>query len=303
MKDFVADLSAMEAGQLLLLDSYQDHVAVIHMKGNGEEQKVYKDGPSRYNLIVFMLVERGSVEVRIDYKDYRMEASTFLHISPIHVVQNVILSPDVSLYLVVVTTDFLHDNRNPTEKPFPFEFILSSRHSPVTRVSEEYIPVLAARLRGLQSSIRRSDHMFQKILIKNDFSSFAFELGHIIHKQWKAHPVERNFTVKEEIMAKFMFLLINNCRKEHNVSFYADLLCISPEHLSRVLKDLSGFTANKWIARVLVTEAKILLKNPEIPIQQIADELGFSDQSSLSKFFRKNCGMSPLAYREEKRHY
>ncbi len=300
MNDLVRDLSRVDAGQLLLLDSYQDQVTVLHMKGDGEEEKVYKGDPSRYNLIVFMLVERGIVEVCIDYKNYRLEPSTFVYISPVHVVENVRLSPDVSLYLVMVHTDFLYDNRNPAEKLFPFEFILSLRHSPVTCVSEEYIPVLTARLRGLQSSIRRSDHLFQNILVKNDFFSFAFELGHIIHKHWKSHPVERNFTVKEELMAKFMFLLINNCRKQHQVSFYADLLCISPEHLSRVLKELSGFTAHTWIARVLMAEVKILLKNPEIPIQQIADELGFSDQSSLSKFFKKNGGMSPLAYRQEK---
>ncbi|MCD8079665.1 MAG: hypothetical protein LUF04_04400 [Bacteroides sp.] len=39
MKDFVRDLYRMGAGQLLLLDSYQDQVAVLHMKGNGEELK------------------------------------------------------------------------------------------------------------------------------------------------------------------------------------------------------------------------------------------------------------------------
>jgi len=301
MKEFVKDLSKKDYSELFSLDNYQDTMAVLHIRGNGTDRQIFQDEPSRYKLIVFMLVERGYVDVRIDYKEYRLEANTFLHINPTHVVEKVMLSPDLSIYMVILTEDFRHENRSP-DKPFPFEFILSTRHSPATCVDKESIPILTARLRGLQHDIRRTDHRFRKVLVKNDFSSFAFELGHIIHKQWDANPVASNFMGKEEIMRKFMLLLTRYCRQQHNVSFYADRLCISPEHLSRVLKEISGFTANKWIAQVLMTEIKISLKNPDIPIQQIADELGFADQSSLSKFFKKNCGVSPMKYREEKRN-
>jgi AraC-like DNA-binding protein len=49
-----------------------------------------------------------------------------------------------------------------------------------------------------------------------------------------------------------------------------------------------------------MTEAKILLRNPSLSIQQIADQLNFSDQSSFGKFFKKHHRMSPLEYRKTK---
>jgi AraC-like DNA-binding protein len=41
-----------------------------------------------------------------------------------------------------------------------------------------------------------------------------------------------------------------------------------------------------------------LLRDPEMTIQQIAEELSFADQSSFGKFFKKQTGLSPLKYRQ-----
>ena len=41
------------------------------------------------------------------------------------------------------------------------------------------------------------------------------------------------------------------------------------------------------------------LRDPELTIQQIAEKLGFADQSSFGKFFKKHAGISPLKYRQK----
>ena len=47
-----------------------------------------------------------------------------------------------------------------------------------------------------------------------------------------------------------------------------------------------------------VEEASRLLRDPELTLQQIAEELAFADQSSFGKFFRKHSGMTPMKYRQ-----
>jgi len=49
---------------------------------------------------------------------------------------------------------------------------------------------------------------------------------------------------------------------------------------------------------LLISEAKSLLKQKELTIQQIAEMLNFSDTSSFGKFFKRNSGVSPKKFRQ-----
>ena len=103
---------------------------------------------------------------------------------------------------------------------------------------------------------------------------------------------------KEELLEKFLKLLFENFKEKHIVTFYAEKLFITPQYLSLILKDLTGKSANKWIDDVLIVESKIRLKAPDATVQQVADDLCFSDQSTFGKFFKKHIGISPMEYRK-----
>ena len=64
-------------------------------------------------------------------------------------------------------------------------------------------------------------------------------------------------------------------------------------------KSFSGKTVNQWISEALIRESEILLRNPDLTIQQVADMLNFSDQSSFGKFFKKHRDISPLAFKRQ----
>ena len=53
------------------------------------------------------------------------------------------------------------------------------------------------------------------------------------------------------------------------------------------------------LTAMLVREAKVCLRNPSLSVQQVAEMLGFSDQSAFGKFFKRECGMSPVQYKKE----
>lgn len=71
----------------------------------------------------------------------------------------------------------------------------------------------------------------------------------------------------------FLELLLTHSKSEHGVNFYAEKLCITPQYLSLILKELTGKSASKWIDEALLMEAKVLLKTPNSTIQQVADML------------------------------
>jgi AraC-like DNA-binding protein len=73
----------------------------------------------------------------------------------------------------------------------------------------------------------------------------------------------------------------------------------SKMQLYRKLKAVTGWSVNSLIREVRITEAKKLLKNPEMNISEIAYQLGFSDPLYFSKYFKKEVGVAPGNFRKD----
>ena len=73
---------------------------------------------------------------------------------------------------------------------------------------------------------------------------------------------------------------------------------VHPVHLAQTYRRLRGSTVGESIRIVRLQNAKIALRFTRIPIAQVALQAGFSDQSHLSRLFKKAYGITPKAYRE-----
>jgi AraC family transcriptional activator of pobA len=79
---------------------------------------------------------------------------------------------------------------------------------------------------------------------------------------------------------------------------YASALAVHVNHLNRVLKDTNGSTTTTLIGGRLAQEAKVLLKQTNWNISEIADSLGFTDVVHFCHFFKRQTGLAPSAFRE-----
>jgi len=78
---------------------------------------------------------------------------------------------------------------------------------------------------------------------------------------------------------------------------YADRLAIHVNHLNKVLKESTGKTTTAIISNRIIQEAKILLKQTDWNISEIAYSLGFEEVAHFSNFFKKQTTFSPLNFR------
>ena len=78
---------------------------------------------------------------------------------------------------------------------------------------------------------------------------------------------------------------------------YAERLSVHVNHLNKVLKENTGKTTTELISGRIAQEAKILLKQTDWNITEIAYTLGFDEVAHFSNFFKKQTAIAPLAYR------
>ncbi len=77
----------------------------------------------------------------------------------------------------------------------------------------------------------------------------------------------------------------------------ARFLHLSRETFSRRFTADTGIQPKKFLDRQLLTRATELLLRPHAAIREVADELGFSSEFVFSRFFKKQIGITPRAYR------
>lgn len=80
----------------------------------------------------------------------------------------------------------------------------------------------------------------------------------------------------------------------------ATLLGMSPYYFCHLFKRLMGISPHQYIIQQRVERAKLLLKQPDRSIADIALECGFGNQSHLTKQFKKQFGITPKKYRDER---
>ena len=100
------------------------------------------------------------------------------------------------------------------------------------------------------------------------------------------------------ITNSFLFLVREICTVHTDIPFYADILRISPKHLSKAVRATTGEKAMQWIEKYTVINAKNLLRTSSYSIAQIGDVLACSNPADFGKYFREHAGCSPLAFRK-----
>lgn len=98
---------------------------------------------------------------------------------------------------------------------------------------------------------------------------------------------------------RFKELIVNSIHTQHQVAQYAERLSITPNHLAKTVKAITGKSPTRWIDEAIVLEAKVLLSQSDMPISSVANDVGFEDQSYFTRLFKRYEGITPTAFRKK----
>ena len=103
-----------------------------------------------------------------------------------------------------------------------------------------------------------------------------------------------------DVLSRATSYIRSNYMKKLTLDSTAKLIYISPSYLSRLFRDELNTTFNAYLNSVRIERSKILLSSEELSIAEVADLVGFFDQSYFNKVFKKMTGMTPKKYRESR---
>jgi AraC-like DNA-binding protein len=97
---------------------------------------------------------------------------------------------------------------------------------------------------------------------------------------------------------KFKNLLAQHIYKTKKVTDYAEMLSISPDFLNRSIKAVTGKTAHDVLTDMIVLEAKVMLRQTDLSIGEIAFKLLETNPSDFIRLFKNKVGKTPKKYRQ-----
>lgn len=78
----------------------------------------------------------------------------------------------------------------------------------------------------------------------------------------------------------------------------SQVVSLSTSHLTKLFKQSRGISLYQYVICCRIERAKQLLKQPKIAIAEVADLVGFADQSHLTHHFKRHVGMTPKAFQQ-----
>lgn len=152
-----------------------------------------------------------------------------------------------------------------------------------------------------------SDELSSNYIYKYDLlRNYVLELIHYGQKLQPVSTLYSSHNASARVSSLFIELLerqfpIESPHQKLNLRTakdYADRLAIHVNHLNKVLKEHTGKTTTEIISGRIIQEAKILLKQTDWNISEIAYSLGFEQVAHFSNFFRKQTNFAPVVFRQ-----
>jgi AraC family transcriptional regulator, transcriptional activator of pobA len=170
----------------------------------------------------------------------------------------------------------------------------------VYQLNDEQYYQMEAIFRKMDAELS-SDYAFKYDLLRN----YVMELIHTGQKLKPIQSASSTINAASRISSLFIELLERQFPIESEVQVlqlktptdFAKALGVHINHLNKVLKETTGRSTTEIISGRIAEEAKILLKQTQWSVSEIAFALGFDEVAHFSNFFKKHTTVSPLKYR------
>ncbi len=237
------------------------------------------------------IITRGEGEVNFNLVDHHLTEGTLIYIGPGTIITPIRFSNDLELQGIGLFADF----------PMPF----ADGQFPSAfngQVRDFQLPVAKEDLQTARNILDTLWHLVhQPDYHRQTASSLVAALMHhydrLFHQQVDNLAATRSR--EQTIFDRFILLVNQHCREQHQISYYAERLCLTERYLGTIVRQTSGTTAKEWIDRALIARIKVELRHTDKSVARISEEMNFPNPSFFSKYFKRLTQQTPAQYRSK----
>ena len=282
-----------------MLGYLDDDFAII----NSLDGTPYCNDTVRLGCFIIAICAEGCIQLDINSRTYRLQAGDILLGLPNTIISHTLLSPKHKIGVAGFSTRFLQ--RVVKMERNTWDTAIHIHNNPVKTVGEDQDSAVFTFYRELiMAKINDDPHCYHKEVIQHIFSALFCEMLGQLNKEIACSDQEdrpkEGIKQADYILRKFMELLSQDNGMHRSVTYYADALCYTPKHFSKVIRQACGRTPLDLINETAMEHIKYRLKHSEKSIKEIAEEFNFPNQSFFGKYVKAHLGTSPANYRMAK---
>ncbi len=246
----------------------------------------------RHDFYFVLFIKNGAGEHEIDFINYEVDNYSVFFIRPGQV-HKLKLEKGTTGFMLQFTSDFYAPRDNPGSI-----VLRKVSNKNYCHLSTERFERIGSLLQTIFQEFTQKQDRYKEV-VKASLDIIFIELmrqssnPNKIANEAKLYAQERLEVLQD--------LLEKNIYAKKQVSDYAEMLNITPYQLNAITKALLQKTGSELINEHIILEAQRMLIGTGNQVNQVADMLGYDDPSYFIRFFKKQTGLTPEAFRQNYR--
>lgn len=278
---------------------FNEQVAVVSTNLFGIDTSQYL-----FSIDAFVIgyILDGHSVMEINNVTYDLDPGCIFILTPTHTCRLQKHNPDFKVRLLLL-------NSNEYNLSVHLSYIVKSERwmktyfNPVIKLTDQEAYTINRCTDRIVEQINRKECPNRMEFMKLAVTWHHMELDNILQERAdEKNDNNKPLTRQQHLARKLYNLVVNNFRKEHQVRFYSEQMCLTPQYLNQITTHTFGKTLSAIITDQLFTTARGMILASDMSLQEIANELNFPDQASFSKFIKKAAGVSPNVLRKNNPH-
>ena len=273
----------------------KEFILIDNFDGTSEQINTdleFVNHPVKLSFTIAIFCLSGRMSFQINLQDFELRANNLLVVLEGAIGEYRGMSDDTRIAVIAFASEYFQ-----TALQIDATMTLQRRlySSPLSEAMEESMAIY----RLMKAKITETDNPFRKGALLGYTQVLTYNsYKYLLTADTEAEKLKEKSSRRQELYTQFIHEVQKSYTKERSISYYADVLCVTPKYLSQIVHQVSGRFAGDWITDFVILEAKALLKSRKYTIQQVADMLHFANQSFFGKYFKDKVGCSPSEYQK-----
>lgn len=237
-----------------------------------------------------LFLKKGSMRNLLNFEEYEIQERTLTIFPPNFNIEDTNISTDFSAEIIALKETFFESE----DMIKLFSTIWSNPY--ILQLNEEEFRMVEKYFSLTRDLLNTTFSTSIKLSLQHLLNSFILNI-----KTFSGRSIEKDIQspYKISMFQRFISLVKEHYKQERTIGFYANQLSITPHYLSALIKQTSGETVMQWINKMVILKSKELLREGNLLVYEISNELNFPNPSFFSRFFKKQTGITPFQYQKQ----